>query len=128
MTAHSNQATNLDNDDLDNDVVTILPIELPELDNEAADKHGSYAKHIAAVELVSHVKVRLDVMLGTATTNVGELMDLANGTVMTLDRHIGDSVDVQLNGKVICRAQIVAVGEQFGIRVTDVQEALHAGS
>ncbi|KGB98884.1 flagellar motor switch protein FliN [Burkholderia cepacia] len=71
-------------------------------------------------ELVSDVKVTLDIRLGSAELTIKDLMALQTGSVIELDRHLGDSVDVKLNGRNIAHAEIVAVGEQFGIRITEI--------
>jgi flagellar motor switch protein FliN/FliY len=66
------------------------------------------------------VKATVKVVAGEASASVGELLALAEGSVLTLDRAVDAPFDVVLDGVVLARGQLVAVGEQFGIRIVDV--------
>ncbi|OLL30874.1 flagellar motor switch protein FliN [Burkholderia sp. SRS-W-2-2016] len=72
------------------------------------------------LSLLEDVKVTVDIRLGCADMSVKELMALQAGAVVELDRYLGDTVEVLLNNKTIARAEIVALGEQFGIRITEI--------
>ncbi|BFG79466.1 hypothetical protein PTKU46_74990 [Paraburkholderia terrae] len=97
----------------------VKSLELPEqVLSEAASK-GS-AVGLDALELVGDINVTLDIRLGCAAMTINELMALQDGSVVKLDRLIGEPIDVQLNDRTIAHAEIVAVGETFGIRITDV--------
>ncbi|WP_321945818.1 FliM/FliN family flagellar motor switch protein [Paraburkholderia sp. J10-1] len=111
---------------VDDEVTTVRPVSLPEHTNIIEGSSHAPSGSAFSLDLVGDVKVALDVMLGTASTTVGELMALAQGTVITLDRQVGEAIDVCLHGKVICRAEIIAIGEQFGIRVTEVVKEANA--
>ncbi|MEZ0604639.1 flagellar motor switch protein FliN [Paraburkholderia sp. IW21] len=76
--------------------------------------------HIPALDLVGDVKVKLDIRLGSATITIRQLMALEDGSAITLEKLIDEPVDVQLNGKTIARAEIVAVDDQYGIRMTEI--------
>ncbi|OXI87189.1 hypothetical protein CFB40_16060 [Burkholderia sp. AU31652] len=74
------------------------------------------------LDLVGDVIVSLDVHLGSGTLAVKELLALQSGSVVMLDRLIDDCVDVRLNERTVARAEIVAVGDQFGIRIVEIVE------
>jgi flagellar motor switch protein FliN/FliY len=69
---------------------------------------------------VLDVSVELKVEIGRTTMTIRELLDLAPGTVITLDRMAGEPVDLLVNEKRIARGEVVAVEEEFGLRVTEV--------
>jgi flagellar motor switch protein FliN/FliY len=69
---------------------------------------------------VLDVSVELKVEIGRTTMTIRELLDLAPGTVITLDRMAGEPVDLLVNEKRIARGEVVAVDEEFGLRVTEV--------
>lgn len=94
----------------------ILRVDLPEQQSEH-DKEDTVRPML---ELLNDVKVKIDILLGCAELSVKELMALQAGSVVKLDRHLGDTIDMLLNDKKIGQAEIVAVGEQFGIRITDL--------
>lgn len=67
-----------------------------------------------------HVKARLQVCIGDVQLTVGELMNLREHEVVTLNQAVDAPVHVLLEGKVVARGQLVALGDQFAVRVTDL--------
>jgi len=92
-------------------------VELPTL-AAAAEKGRSMGERL---DLVEHVPVKLTVTLGDAELSVGSLFALAVNDVVTLDRDADAPVDIRLNGRVIARGSLVAAGDKFGVRITEVQ-------
>jgi flagellar motor switch protein FliN/FliY len=70
--------------------------------------------------LLDSVKVRLSVVVGHADTTLGELMALKEAAVLKIDRHVEQPVDLVINGEVVARGQLVAVDDNFGVRITEV--------
>ena len=58
--------------------------------------------------------------------SVRELLQLAPGAIVELDRLAGEPLDVLVNGVRIARGEVVVVNEKFGIRLTDVVSATRA--
>ena len=54
---------------------------------------------------------------------VRELLQLAPGAIVELDRLASEPLDVLVNGVRIARGEVVVVNEKFGIRLTDVVSA-----
>lgn len=71
-----------------------------------------------------HLKVQLTVSVGAAELTVGELLDAHAEQVIRLDRGMDDPVDVLLEGQVVARGILVAVGDHFGIRLTELPVTL----
>lgn len=71
-------------------------------------------------DLLRDIPVTLDARLGQAEMTVAELMALKSGSVVTLDRSVADHVDLHLNGVLVARGEIVAVGDQFGVRIIEI--------
>jgi flagellar motor switch protein FliN/FliY len=65
------------------------------------------------------VKVRVAVRVGGAHTSVGELLELKQGAVLPLDRLVDEPLDVLVDEHVVARGMLVAVGEHFGVRITE---------
>jgi flagellar motor switch protein FliN len=77
------------------------------------------------------VPVELAVEIGRTRMTIGETLELRPGSVVSLDRLAGEPVDLLVNGKRIARGEVVAIDEEFGLRLTDVVSAakrLAAGS
>ena len=78
------------------------------------------AAESADLARVLDVSVELKVEIGRTTMTIRELLDLAPGTVITLDRMAGEPVDLLVNEKRIARGEVVAIDEEFGLRITEV--------
>lgn len=77
----------------------------------------------AGLGAIQGVKVRLRVIAGEATLTVGELSTLREDTVLKLDRPVDDPVDVMLDGHLVARGRLVAVGDEFGVQLTELAKA-----
>jgi flagellar motor switch protein FliN/FliY len=91
-------------------------IELPEMHPHAG---AGPAVLDARFSLFEGVKVRLTVVAGELEMTLGALMDLKESTVLKLERSVDAPVDVIVEGKVIARGQLVAVDDNFGVRIID---------
>jgi flagellar motor switch protein FliN/FliY len=95
---------------------TVSRIELDELDDQ--DPGGKVLGE--RLDLVEHVKVVMSVSIGSAEISVAELFALGTGKVITLDKQVDAPVDLCVNGRVVGRGTLVAVGDQFGVRVAEM--------
>jgi flagellar motor switch protein FliN/FliY len=84
------------------------------------ENKGETTKSTDPVELVDHVQVDCEALLGSGEMTIGQLSKLTKGDVVTLDRSPSDPVDIRVNGKTIARGEIVTVDERFAIRLTEI--------
>jgi flagellar motor switch protein FliN/FliY len=70
--------------------------------------------------LLADIPLRLSVEVGSTSLKLAELMDLAEGSVVELDRQANELLDIFVNGTLVARGEVVTVGGKFGIRVVDV--------
>jgi flagellar motor switch protein FliN/FliY len=75
------------------------------------------------LNLILDVAVTLALEVGRARMSVRELLQLAPGSIVELDRLAGEPLDVLVNGVRIARGEVVVVNDKFGIRLTDVVSA-----
>lgn len=73
--------------------------------------------------LFSGVNVKLDARLGSASMTVQDVLALRAGGVVTLDAQLDDLVEIHLNGALVGRGEIVAVGDSFGVRLVEIAAA-----
>lgn len=66
------------------------------------------------------LSVTVEAVLGVATVTVGDLTALAPGDSFTLDRKLGDPVELRLNGVTVAYGELVAVDDNFGIRIQEI--------
>jgi len=74
----------------------------------------------SSVDLIMDVNVQISVELGRCVMQVREVLALGPGSVVELDKHAGEPVEVVVNNKTIARGEVVVIDENFGVRITDI--------
>ncbi len=72
------------------------------------------------LEMVMDIPVHMTVELGRTKIQIRNLLQLAQGSVIELDRLAGEPMDVLVNGCLVAQGEVVVVNDKFGIRLTDV--------
>ena len=75
------------------------------------------------LDSILRIPVRLQVVLGSATMPVANLMKLGRGAIVPLDHRVGEPIDVVVNGRIIARGEVVVVEDdnsRFGISLTEI--------
>ena len=72
------------------------------------------------IDMLLAVPIKITVELGTAKMLVRDVLKLACGSIVELDRVAGSPIDMMVNERLVARGEIVAVEENFGIRVTEL--------
>jgi len=81
----------------------------------------SYAERSAAdLEAVFDVPVRISVVLGRTKMAVSDLLRLDTGTVIELDRQVGEAVEIFVNDRLVARGEIVLVDGRLGVTMTEI--------
>jgi flagellar motor switch protein FliN len=74
------------------------------------------------LNLLRDVEMVLTVELGRTRMSVRELLSLAPGSVVELDRAAGAPADLMVNGRLLARGEVVVVDEDYGLRITEIVE------
>ena len=74
----------------------------------------------ADLELLADVDLHVAVELGRVRMRVRDLLRLHEGSVVELDRAVGAPVDVMVNNVVVARGDVVVVGDELGVRITEI--------
>ncbi len=91
-----------------------------------AAKHNTQAQQsepAGNADLIMSIPVEVQVVLGGTTMPVATLMNLGRGAVITLDKQIGDPVDIVVNGRVIARGEVIVMEDdssRFGVSLTEI--------
>ncbi|MDQ2908925.1 MAG: flagellar motor switch protein FliN [Candidatus Eremiobacteraeota bacterium] len=72
------------------------------------------------VDLLLGVALGVRAELGRCTMRLSEVLELGRGAVIELDRLAGDPVDLLINDRLVARGDVVATGDRFGVRITEV--------
>ena len=104
--------------DLDHDS-KLHPVDPTELSPDSdSDVSGA-----ADLEAVFDVPVQVSAVLGRAKMDVGDLLKLGPGTVLELDRKVGEAIDIYVNNRLVARGEVVLVEDKLGVTMTEVIKA-----
>jgi flagellar motor switch protein FliN len=109
-------------------------VPLPQLDGTDAAMMDSppmadddSANRIASdLEAVFDVPVQVSAVLGRSRMEVGELLKLGPGSVLELDRRVGEAIDIYVNNRLVARGEVVLVEDKLGVTMTEIIKADHA--
>ncbi len=73
-----------------------------------------------ALDVLMRVPLQLSAELGRRRMTLAEILSLGKGSIVELDRSAGAAIDVFVEGTPIARGEIVAAGENFAVRVTEL--------
>ena len=71
-------------------------------------------------EVLQNIPVTVSVEVGRTSLKIRDLMRLAQGSVVELDRLAGESLDLMVNNTPVAQGEIVLVNERYGIKLTSV--------
>lgn len=76
----------------------------------------------AAADLapVFDVPVNISAVLGKSTMSVAQLLKLNAGSVLELDRKVGEAIDIYVNNRLVARGEVVVVDERLGVTMTEI--------
>ncbi len=72
------------------------------------------------IEMLRDVEMEVTCELGRTRMTVRQLLALAPGDVVELDRLAGSPADLLVNGTLLARGEVVVVDESFGLRITEI--------
>ncbi|MWP61877.1 flagellar motor switch protein FliN [Gilliamella sp. Pas-s25] len=72
------------------------------------------------INLILDIPVELSVELGRTKIAIKDLLNLTQGSVIALDGLAGEPLDILINGYLIAQGEIVVVGDNYGVRITDI--------
>ena len=88
---------------------------------DAADDGA--VKDAADLEAVFDVPVHVSAVLGRSRMDVGELLKLGPGTILELDRKVGEAIDIYVNNRLVARGEVVLVEDKLGVTMTEIIKA-----
>jgi len=73
-----------------------------------------------SLERIMDIPLVVQVELGRSTMPIGDLLQLAQGSIVELAKLAGEPLDVLVHGKLVARGEAVVINDQFGVRLTDI--------
>lgn len=87
------------------------------------DMAPNVEKTASDLEAVFDVPVRLSAVLGRTRMPVSRLLKMDIGTVVELDRQVGEAIDIYVNDRLVARGEIVLVEGRLGVTMTEIIKA-----
>ena len=72
------------------------------------------------LEPVFDVPVKVQAVLGRSHLEVSQLLKLAPGAVLELDRKVGEAIDIYVNNRLVARGEVVLVDDHLGVTMTEI--------
>ncbi|MFC1596248.1 flagellar motor switch protein FliN [Candidatus Margulisiibacteriota bacterium] len=95
------------------DMVEVGGVKLPDLDPSLKGESFSNA-------MFAQIPIKITVELGQTKLSLQEVLELNEGSIIELDRLAGEPLDLVVNGQLIARGEVVAIDDNYGLRITEV--------
>ncbi len=84
----------------------------------------------AAADLapVFDVPVNISAVLGKSYMSVSQLLKLGQGSVLELDRKVGEAIDIYVNNRLVARGEVVVVDDRLGVTMTEIIKSEDSGA
>jgi flagellar motor switch protein FliN len=109
-------------------------VDLPDLEHETPDSDQALLNNTSSqeadvkrtaqdLEAVFDVPVTVSAVLGKSGMEVSQLLKLGRGTVVELDRKVGEAIDIYVNDRLVARGEVVLVEDRLGVTMTEIIKA-----
>ena len=102
------------------DETTSLELNEFEPTNAVIDQGGEEDKSASDLSPVFDVPVNISAVLGRASLSVQQLLQLGSGSILELDRKVGEAIDIYVNNRLVARGEVVIVDERLGVTMTEI--------
>jgi len=92
----------------------VMEVELPEAQDRPSPENA------ANIDMLLDMTLPVSVSLGTGHVPIGKLLQLGPGSVLQLDRQVGEPADLYVRDTKVATGDIVVVDDKFAIRIRQV--------
>ncbi len=72
----------------------------------------------ASIDTLLDMSLPVSIEFGRTNLTVQEVLALGNGSVIQLERMVGEPIDVFVSDRKLAQGEVVVIGEHFGVRIT----------
>ena len=87
---------------------------------EDLGNHDVVERSAADLAAVYDVPVNIQAVLGRSQLEVASLLRLTRGSVIELDRKVGEAIDIYVNNRLVARGEVVVVEDRLGVTMTEI--------
>ncbi len=98
--------------------VTVRQADFPEFaSNKGVSASSPYGSNM---NMLMGVQLDVSVVVGRAKQKIKDVLEFGQGSVIELDKQTGSPAEVVVNGQLLAYGDVVVVGDNFGIRITEI--------
>ena len=72
------------------------------------------------IDLILDIPLDVTVEFGSVKLLVNDLLQLGQGSVIELEKPVGELLDIFVNDRLIAKGEVVVLEDKFGIRISDI--------
>jgi flagellar motor switch protein FliN/FliY len=76
-----------------------------------------------ALSHLDDVNIDISVELGKAILKIRDVLALIEGSVIKLDKAVGDTVEMNMNQQRFARGEVIIINDSFGVRISTINRA-----
>ncbi|ABR48862.1 CheC, inhibitor of MCP methylation [Alkaliphilus metalliredigens QYMF] len=99
---------------LENSKINVQPVQFQSFDQQS---NRGLPENIA---LIQDVPLSVTVELGRTVKKISEVLEFGPGTIIELEKVVGEPLDILVNGQYVAKGEVVVIDENYGIRITDI--------
>ena len=81
---------------------------------------GSRGGSPASLDTLLDMTLPVSIEFGRTSMTVQEVLALGTGSVIQLERMVGEPIDIFVSDRKMAEGEVVVIGEHFGVRITRV--------
>ncbi len=97
--------------------ITIKTADFPDFGKKVGNPQNPYNGNL---NLLMGVQLDISVVIGRSKKKIKDIMDFGQGTVIELDKQTGAPAEIIVNGQLLAYGDVIVVGDNFGVRVTEI--------
>lgn len=97
-----------------------LEVDVRNVQFESFGPSEDYEPYRSDIEIIRDVPLEISVELGRTKKKISDILDFVSGSIVELDRLVGEPLDILANGKTIAKGEVVVIEENYGIRITEI--------
>lgn len=96
------------------------PVNVQQAQFTSFENTGLKQSEARNLDMLLDIPLQVTVELGRTKRSVKEILELASGSIIELDKLAGEPVDILVNSRLIAKGEVVVIDENFGVRITDI--------
>ena len=96
------------------------PVNVQQAQFASFEKASITQEEARNLNMLLDIPLQVTVELGRTKHSVKEILQLAQGSIIELDKLAGEPVDILVNSRLIAKGEVVVIDENFGVRITDI--------